>query len=68
MVELSEVFQQPKFQSLCHDLLFHCRFLFVFRCDILKFSVFWQQAGHGGIYIVLIDITNQVRQLYIFQC
>ena len=100
MVELSEVFQQPKFQSLCHDLLFHCRFLFVFlfvifqtNCDInylqffyvlqhgrcfmfmfycmtqwQKFSVFWQQAGHGGIYIVLIDTTNQVRQLYIFQC
>ena len=30
MVEVYEVFQQPKFQSLCHDLLFHCRFLFVF--------------------------------------
>ena len=29
MVEVSEVFQQPKFQSLCHDPLFHCRFLFV---------------------------------------
>ena len=31
-----------------------------------KFSVFWQQAGHVEIYIVLINTTNQVRQLYIF--
>ena len=30
MVEVFEVFQQPKFQSLCHDLLFYYRFLFVF--------------------------------------
>ena len=87
MVEVSEVFQQPKFQSLCYDLLFHCRFLFVFclryfkQTVILiiyshfmfysivdqcmtqwqKFSVFWQQAGHVEIYIVLINTTNQVR-------
>ena len=26
-----------------------------------KFSVFWQQAGHVEIYIVLINTTNQVR-------
>ena len=31
-----------------------------------KFSVFWQQAGHVEIYIVLINTANQVRQLYIF--
>ena len=36
MVEVSEVFQQPKFQSLCHDLLFHCRFLSVFGLRYLK--------------------------------
>ena len=85
MVEVSEVFQQPKFQSLCHDLLFHCRFLFVFclwyfkqtvkliiysffmfysmvnKCmtQWQKFSVFWQQAGHVEIYIVLINTTKQ---------
>ena len=39
MVELFEVFQQPKFQSLCHDLLFHCRFLFVFCFRYLKQTV-----------------------------
>ena len=26
-----------------------------------KFSVFWQQAGHVEIIIVLINTTNQVR-------
>ena len=26
-----------------------------------KFSVFWEQAGHVEIYIVLINTTNQVR-------
>ena len=26
-----------------------------------KFSLFWQQAGHVEIYIVLDNITNQVR-------
>ena len=31
-----------------------------------KFSVFWQQAGDVEIYILLINTTNQVRQLYIF--
>ena len=31
-----------------------------------KFSIFWQQAGHEEIYIVLINTTNQVRQLYKF--
>ena len=36
--------------------------------SVAEVSVFWQQAGHVGIYIVLIDTTNQVRQLYIFQC
>ena len=30
MVEVSQVFQQLKFQSLCYDLLFHCIFLFAF--------------------------------------
>ena len=39
MVEVSKVFQQPKFQSLCHDLLFHCRFLFVFFFVIFKQTV-----------------------------
>ena len=39
MVEVSEVFQQPKFQSLCHDLLFHCRFLFVFCLWYFKQTV-----------------------------
>ena len=33
-----------------------------------KLSVFWQQAGHVEMYIVLINTTNKVRQLYIFQC
>ena len=36
MVEVSEILQQPNFQSLCHDLLFHCRFLLFFVCDISK--------------------------------
>ena len=26
-----------------------------------KFSIFWQQAGHVEIYIILINTTNQVR-------
>ena len=26
-----------------------------------KFSLFWQQASHVEIYIVLTNITNQVR-------
>ena len=39
MVEVSDVFQQPKFQSLCHDLLFHCRFLFVFCLGYFKQTV-----------------------------
>ena len=38
MVEWSEVFQQFKFQSLCHDL-FHCRFLFVFCLWYFKQTV-----------------------------
>ena len=87
MVEVCEIFQQPKFQSLGHDLLFHCRFIFVFclwyfkqtviliiysffmfysmvdKCMTQweKFSLFWQQAGHVEIYIVLINTANQVR-------
>ena len=87
MVEVSKVFQQPTFQSLWYDLLFHWRFLFVFclwcftKTVILiiyrffmfysivdkfmtqwqMFSVFWQQAGHVEIYIVLINTTYQVR-------
>ena len=93
MVEVSKVFQRREFQSLCHDLLFHCRFPFVFClwyfkqtvniiiiiillfivflmfCSMVKkcmtqwkkFSVFWQQAYHVEIYIVLINTTNQVR-------
>ena len=39
MVEVSEVFQGPKFQSLCHDLLFHCRFIFVFCLWYFKQTV-----------------------------
>ena len=39
MVEVSEVFQQPKFQSLCHDPLFHCRCPFVFCLWYLKETV-----------------------------
>ena len=92
MVGVSTVFQQPKFQSLCHDLLFHYRFLFDFCLWYFKqtvilfiyiffmfysmvdkfmthqqrFSVFWQQAGHVEIYIVLINTINQVKELYIF--
>ena len=87
MVEVYETFQQPKFQSFCHGLLFHCRFIFVFclwyfkqtviriiysffmfysmvyKCmaQWQKFSLFWQQAGHVEIYIVLINNANQVR-------
>ena len=33
-----------------------------------KFSIYWQQAGHVEVYIVLIDTTNQVRQLCKFPC
>ena len=86
MVEVCEIFQQPKFQSLRHDLLFHCRFIFHFclwyfkqtvilyvvffmfysivdKCMTQweKFSLFWQQAGHVEIYIVLMNTANQVR-------
>ena len=86
MVEVSEVFQQPKFQSLCHDYSFIVDFFLFFVCDISdkliliissffmfysmvdkcvthwqKLSVFWQQAGHVEIYIVLINTTNQMR-------
>ena len=32
MLEVSEVFQPLEFQSLCDDLVFHCRMLFV--CDV----------------------------------
>ena len=39
MVEVYKVFQQPKFQSLCHDLFFHCRFLFVFSLWYFKQTV-----------------------------
>ena len=39
MVEVSEVFQQPKFQSLCHGLLLHCRFPFVFCLCYFKQTV-----------------------------
>ena len=67
MVEVSEVFQQPQFQSRCHDLLFHCSFFMFYsmvnKCmnQWQKFSVFWEQAGHVEIYIVYINTTNQVR-------
>ena len=36
MAEKSEEFQEPKFQSLGHDLLFYCRFLFVFCLRYFK--------------------------------
>ena len=39
MVEVSKVFQEPEFQSLCYDLLFHCRFLFVFWLWYFKRTV-----------------------------
>ena len=39
MVEVSEVFQQPKFQSLCHGLLLHCRLPFVFCLCYFKQTV-----------------------------
>ena len=79
MAEVSEVFEQLKFQLLFHDHCFIVDFFLFFVCDIIysffmfysivnkcmtqwqKFSVFWQQAGHVEIYIVLINTTNQVR-------
>ena len=39
MVEVSQVLQQPTFQSLCHDLLFHCSFLLVFCLWYFKQTV-----------------------------
>ena len=39
MVEGPKVFQQFKFQSLCNDLLFHCRFLFAFCLRYFKQTV-----------------------------
>ena len=39
MVEVCETFQQPKFQSFCHGLLFHCRFIFVFCLWYFKQTV-----------------------------
>ena len=53
MVEVSEAFQEPKFQSRCHDLLFHCRFLFAFlfvifqancEVDYLQFFMFYNMV------------------------
>ena len=39
MVEVSKVFQQPEFQLLCHDLLFHCRFIFAICLRYFKQTV-----------------------------
>ena len=39
MVEVFKIFQQPNIQSLCHDVLFHCRFLFVFCLWYFKQTV-----------------------------
>ena len=53
MVEASKVFQQPKFQSLCHDVVFHCRFIFVFlfvifqtNCEV-NYLQFFNVLQHG---------------------
>ena len=52
MVKVFEVFEQPKFQPLCHGLLLHRRFLFVFVCDIsscdinyLEFFMFYSMVN-----------------------
>ena len=39
MVEVSKVFQQPEFQLLCHDLLFHRRFIFAICLRYFKQTV-----------------------------
>ena len=36
MVGVYKVFQEPKFQSLCHDLLFDCRFFVCFLFVIFQ--------------------------------
>ena len=57
MVEVPEVFQQPRFQSLYHDLLFHCRFPFVFL-----FVIF--QTNCDITYLLLFYVLQHGRQMY----
>ena len=62
MVEVSEVFQQPKFQLLCYDLLFHCRFLFVFR-----FLIFQTNCDINYLFFMfysLVDKRMTQRQMF----
>ena len=53
MVEVSEALQLKKFQSLCHDLLFHCKFFF-------GFCLCFQTKLWNSLFIVFFMFYNMV--------
>ena len=66
MLEVSEVFQQPKCQSLCHDLLFHCRFLFDFCLWYFKQTVILIIYSFFMFYSMVDKCVTQWQKLSVF--
>ena len=66
MIEVSEVFQQLKFQSLCHDLLFHCRFLFVFRLWYFRQTVKLIIYSFFMYYSIVNKCMTQLQKFSVF--